>query len=58
MAYLTGWQTDFLGNASLAATLLMPSDAAVRAFLLAQACCGRQAESLPAPWAVRGSSSG
>ena len=37
LAVLTGWQHTFLGNASLAATLLLPSDAAVRAFLQQQA---------------------
>lgn len=37
LAVLTGWQHTYLANASLAATLLLPSDTAVRAFLQQQA---------------------
>ena len=37
LAILTGWQHTYLSNASLAATLLLPTDAAVRAFLQQQA---------------------
>lgn len=37
LAILTGWQHTYLANASLAATLLLPTDAAVRAFLQQQA---------------------
>ncbi|PRW32690.1 General transcription factor 3C polypeptide 5 [Chlorella sorokiniana] len=36
LAVLTGWQHTYLANASLAATLLLPSDTAVRAFLQQQ----------------------
>ena len=37
LAVLTGWQHAFLSNASLAATLLLPTDDALRAFLQQQA---------------------
>ena len=49
LAVLTGWQHAYLANASLAATLLLPSDTAVRAFLQQQASIGFL-EQLSAVW--------